>query len=124
MNTPSYLTYATAAAAFVASSTTRHGGVHGLVATSVPLHHSSRRLENSRGRRSTSLHAYSELDGLRTRREEIMRRHAPEDAVVDESETSHHAEESEGRGLEYLADGERDAGNEAGGMYHLILMPS
>ena len=122
MNTPSYLTYATAAAAFVASSTTRHGGVHGLVATSVPLHHSSRRLENSRGRRSTSLHAYSELDGLRTRREEIMRRHAPEDAVVDESETSQH-ESEEGRGLEYLADGERDEGD-AGGMYHLILMPS
>ena len=124
MNTPSYLTYATAAAAFVASSTTRHGSVHGLVATSVPLHHSSRRLENSRGRRSTSLHAYSELDGLRTRREEIMRRHAPEDSTTDESETPRLEESEEGRGLEYLADGERDAGDKEGGMYHLILMPS
>ncbi|EJK62343.1 hypothetical protein THAOC_17049 [Thalassiosira oceanica] len=75
------------------------------------------------GSSSTSLGA-SELDGLRARRAEIARRHAPQPEASDESmsETQRRAEEEETRGLEYLADGEGEADD--GGMYHLILMPS
>lgn len=121
MNTPSYLTYAAAAAAFIASSTT---GVSGLVAVS-PHRRGVVRNSPSRGSRrggsTTSLGA-SELDGLRARRAEIARRHAPEPEASDESETPRRAEEEDTRGLEYLADGEGEADD--GGMYHLILMPS
>ena len=114
MNAPSCLTFA--AAALVASSTT----VSGLVSTSLPLH-LRRSGGSSPGRGSTSLLA-SGLDGLRSKRADIMRRHAPADESGTPEASGGEDEVDTGeRGLEYLSDGGRD---DEGGMYHLILMPS
>ena len=115
MNAQSYLTFA---AALVVSSTT----VSGLVSTSTSLPlHLRHRGGSSAGRASTSLLA-SGLDGLRSKRADIMRRHAPADESGTPEASGGEDEVDTGeRGLEYLSDGGRD---DEGGMYHLILMPS